>query len=76
MGLTIALFFFSSVLLTIFIGICIWWRKYGKNLFKMVQNNQNLGKNIKNMPNIGDQMKFINDIMTKTLKNNPKNRFK
>jgi hypothetical protein len=75
MGLTIALIVFSIVLLTIFIGIYLWWRKYGVKLFNMFINTQNMGKNTPNLPNFGDQMKIFNDLMSKNFKNNRKNPF-
>lgn len=71
MALTIALFFFSFVLLGISIAFYIWWKKYGKEIFKMVKNNpisQNLGQNMKNLPNLGDQMKIINELMNKNFR--------
>lgn len=71
MALTIALFFFSFVLLGISIGFYIWWKKYGKEIFNLMKKSQitpNLGQNMKNLPNLSDQMRLINELMSKTFK--------
>jgi hypothetical protein len=38
MILSIALIFFSLVILTIFIGFYLWWKKYGKEMFNLIKN--------------------------------------
>jgi len=71
MALTIALFFFSFVLLGISVGFYIWWKKYGKEIFNMVKKSQitpNLTQTMKNLPNLNDQMRLINELMAKNFK--------
>jgi hypothetical protein len=65
MVLSIALFVFSAVLLSIFIGLYIWWKKFGKELFNMVKN---MGKTPQKPMNLGDltkQMEHFSKIINK-----------
>jgi hypothetical protein len=71
MTLIIVLIVFSIILLSIFIGFYIWWVKYGKKIFKMFTDLQKMGKsdnNIPNFTNLGEQMRLINDLLSKKLK--------
>jgi hypothetical protein len=71
MTLIIVLIVFSIILLGIFVGFYIWWVKYGKKIFKMFTDLQKMGKsdnNIPNFTNLGEQMRLINDLLSKKLK--------
>jgi hypothetical protein len=78
MLLTIVLIIFTLILGTMTLMMYLWWRKYGRDLFKTIKNMGNMmnfGKTDpfsanfgKKMPNIGDykqQIKMLQDIMGK-----------
>jgi len=71
MALTIVLIIFILVFGTMGVFLYIWWKKFGKPLFKMVKNLQNLQNNASGMPklpNMSDlqqQMKAFGDIVKK-----------
>jgi hypothetical protein len=81
MALTIVLIVFTLVLGTMTLMMYLWWRKYGRDLFKTIKNMGNMvnfGKNDvfsanfgKKMPNIDEykqQIKMLQDIMGKKIK--------
>lgn len=78
MLLTIVLIIFTLILGTMTLMMYLWWRKYGRDLFKTIKNMGNMvnfGKNDpfsanfgKKMPNINDykeQIKMLQDILNK-----------
>ena len=75
MILTVVLIIFTVVLITIGVGMVVWWRKFGKSFFEMSKSlskmNQNMLKNPK-MGNFGDfskdfdqQMKIMKEFLRK-----------
>lgn len=65
MLLSIALFVFSGVLLIIFVGICVWWVKYGKNLYKMFENTRKMSQNPLNNDIFSQQMDVLKHFLGK-----------
>lgn len=78
MLLTIVLIVFTLILGTTTLMMYLWWRKYGREIFKTIKNMGNFGKNDlfsanigKKMPNIDDykhQIKMLQDIFSKQSK--------
>ena len=52
MVLTVVLIIFTLVLSVMSVGLYIWWKNYGKEIFKMFKNAQNMNQNMKNMGNL------------------------
>jgi hypothetical protein len=63
MVLAIALFVFSVILLVVFIGFYLWWKKFGKEMFNMVKNMGNPGKLPIKPINMGDITKQMDEFM-------------
>lgn len=62
MVLTVVLIIFTLVLSVMSIGIYIWWRNYGREIFQMFKKAQNMNQSMKNMgnlPNFGDYADFL-----------------
>jgi hypothetical protein len=78
MLLIVVLIVFTVVLSVISIGLFIWWRKYGKELFSMLKkmnnmtNNQNfpfdtdiLRQNLNFSEDFGEKMRIIQEFLKK-----------
>jgi hypothetical protein len=78
MLLIVVLIVFTVVLGVVSIGLFIWWRKYGKELFSMLKkmnnitNNQNfpfdtdiLRQNLNFSEDFGEKMKIIQEFLKK-----------
>ena len=71
MALIIVLSILILVIGTVFVFMYLWWKSFGKHLFKMVKDLQNLQNNAPGMPklpNMGDlqqQMRAFSDIVKK-----------
>jgi len=68
MVLTIVLIILTLVLITIALGVYIWWSRYGKKLFNLLSNFKNPGLGGSNIPNLGDlqqQMKTFQKMFGK-----------
>ena len=78
MVLIVVLIVFTLVLSVFSIGLFIWWRKYGKELFSMLKkmnnitNNQNfpfdtdiLRQNLNFSEDFGKKMKIIQEFLKK-----------
>ena len=71
MVLTVVLIIFTLVLSVMSVGLYIWWKNYGKEIFKMFKNAQNMNQNMKNMgnlPNFSNYDEFLKktqDILNK-----------
>jgi hypothetical protein len=65
MVLSIALFVFSAVLLSIFIGLYIWWKKFGKELFNMVKNMGKTPQKPFGLSDLNKQMEHFNQLFNK-----------
>jgi hypothetical protein len=72
MVLAIALFVFSAILLVVFIGFYLWWKKFGKEMFNMVKNMGNPGKLPIKPMNMGDITKQMDEFMKRFNKNTHK----
>jgi len=78
MLLIVVLIVFTVVLGVVSIGLFIWWRKYGKELFSMLKkmnnmtNNQNfpfdtdiLRQNLNFSEDFGEKMRIIQEFLKK-----------
>lgn len=65
MVLAIALFVFSAVLLMISIGLYLWWKKFGKEMFNMVKNMGKIPKQPINMGDLTKQMEQFSKMFNK-----------
>jgi hypothetical protein len=81
MLLTVVLIVFTLVLSVMSIGLFIWWKKYGKDMFSMIKTMNNIPKNkefpfdidiLRKNPNFPDDLtknlKKLQDLMGKPLK--------
>ena len=78
MLLTIVLIIFTLVLGTMTLMMYLWWKKYGQDLFKTIKNmgnminfgktdafSANFGKKMPNIDAYKQQMKMLEDILSK-----------
>jgi len=71
MLLTVVLIVFTLVLSVMSIGLFIWWKKYGKDMFSMIKTMNNIPKNKEFPFDIDILKKNLNfpDDFSKNLKN-------
>jgi len=65
MVLAIALFVFSAVLLSVFIGFYLWWKNFGKEMFNMVKNMGKIPQKPMNLGDLTKQMEQFTKIINK-----------
>lgn len=70
MILSIALIFFSLVILTIFIGFYLWWKKYGKEMFNLIKNMNKTPQFPLNNRDLMKELQNFGDFFKKNEKNN------
>ena len=68
MLLSIVLIIFTLVLSVISVGLFVWWRKYGKELFVMLKkmnNNQKSSFSSMDTTLLNEQMNFLRNFLEK-----------
>jgi hypothetical protein len=69
MVLTIVLIILTTILGIMSIGVFLWWKKYGREMFSMMKKMNNMTQNQNFNPN-SDILKNLMDISNQIMKKN------